>query len=303
MNESIKQVLAQFGIDENLPITEAPAHREKPYKVWIVGQKYILKSSISDADSVERIAKLNTMLYQEGAPVARFYKTKAGNYCANADGFYFTLADKLPGTHFKRVSKKVVYSLGKNLAKLHLALKKLESSVEVYSTDTMGELHGWILDEIYKKRIPVKKEIIEYCKEFGDLYYRLPRQIIHRDPNTGNILMENDEVTGFIDFDIAEINIRVFDMYYAFGANQGNFVEWLQMRPYFFSGYHEVSAIGKDELDAYPYMSVLFSLLWVSYVSINWEERVKDALEELHWQYEVRNELKIPEEHLYYRID
>jgi hypothetical protein len=116
VNESIKQVLSQFGIDECLPIKEVPAHGEKPYKVWVVGERYILKSSISGVDAVEKIAKLNAMLFQEGAPVANFYKTMAGNFCAYADGFYFTLADKLPGTHFKRISKKAVYSLGKNLA-------------------------------------------------------------------------------------------------------------------------------------------------------------------------------------------
>jgi hypothetical protein len=50
-------------------------------------------------------------------------------------------------------------------------------------------------------------------------------------------------------------------------------------------------------------MNVLFSLLWVSYVSIHWEDRVKDALEELHWQYDVRDKLKIPENHLHYRTN
>ena len=298
MNETIKQVLNQFGIDECLSIKEAPVHREKPYKVLMVGERYILKSSISDADAVEKIAQLNAMLFQEGAPVANFYKTKAGNFYAYADGFYFTLADKLPGTHFERVSKKAVYSLGKNLAKLHLALKKLEGRVDAYNMDTMGELRGWIIEEINKKQLPVKKEIIDYCMEFDNLYHRLPRQIIHRDPHGRNILMENDEITGFVDFDIIQINIRVLDMYYAFAPSEDKFKEWLELRPYFFSGYNEISAISKDELTGYTYMCVLFELLWLAYVSINFDEKVEDALKTVHWMYDVREEIKILGSHL-----
>jgi serine/threonine protein kinase len=38
--------------------------------------------------------------------------------------------------------------------------------------------------------------------------------IIHRDPNPSNIMFENGEVTGFIDFVISERNVRLFDPCY-----------------------------------------------------------------------------------------
>jgi len=49
----------------------------------------------------------------------------------------------------------------------------------------------------------------DYIENFGALYGKLPKQLIHRDPNPSNILFEGDEVSGFIDFDLSEINIRL----------------------------------------------------------------------------------------------
>ena len=49
---------------------------------------------------------------------------------------------------------------------------------------------------------------------FGMLYDKLPKQLIHRDPNPSNILFDNGIVTGFIDFDLSEINIRLWDVCY-----------------------------------------------------------------------------------------
>jgi len=45
----------------------------------------------------------------------------------------------------------------------------------------------------------------DYIENFGALYGKLPKQLIHRDPNPSNILFEGDEVSGFIDFDLSEL--------------------------------------------------------------------------------------------------
>lgn len=52
----------------------------------------------------------------------------------------------------------------------------------------------------------------------GITFDKLPRQLIHHDPNPSNILFVNGEVSGFIDFDLSERNVRLWDpCYYATG--------------------------------------------------------------------------------------
>jgi len=54
----------------------------------------------------------------------------------------------------------------------------------------------------------------DYILKTGDRV----KQLIHRDPNPSNILFDGGEVSGFIDFDLSERNVRLWDpCYYATG--------------------------------------------------------------------------------------
>ena len=299
MNETIKQTLNQFGIDGNESI-QSTIHGSNS---WEIGGRLILKSYSTNKEKAERAARLNALLYQENAPVAKIYLTETAGFCASVDGNYYTLTDKLPGTSDYRIyegdSKKRVYSMGRTLAKLHTALKKIDGKEELWDNDIMGELHGWILKEVREKQIPVRAEVIQYCASFADLYHSLPRQIIHRDPHGGNMCMENDEITGIFDFELCQVNSPVFDMCYAFYPYKKEFEQWQAHRPYFFSGYHSISVISKDEMAGYVYMAVLMELLCVAFDSMrSREDNVKQTLESLHWVYDNRNEIEIYEKYL-----
>ena len=52
---------------------------------------------------------------------------------------------------------------------------------------------------------------------FRELYAELPKQIIHRDPNPSNIITNADK-WGFIDFDLSECSVRIYDPCYAASA-------------------------------------------------------------------------------------
>ena len=57
----------------------------------------------------------------------------------------------------------------------------------------------------------------KYLAELGALWQELPRQIIHRDLNPGN-LVRDGESWGFLDFELSQRNIRIYDVVYAAGA-------------------------------------------------------------------------------------
>jgi len=114
--------------------------------------------------------------------------------------------------------------------------------------------------------------------------------LVHRDPHGGNMYIEGDEITGIFDFDLCQVNSRVFDLCYAFYPNRYEFEQWQAHRPHFISGYNGVSNLSGDELAGYAPMAVLMELLFVAYyLTKNQEDIVKETLESLHWVYDMRN--------------
>lgn len=98
----------------------------------------------------------------------------------------------------------------------------------------------------------------EYLDTFARLYPKLPRQVIHRDPNPGNIICADDR-WGFIDFELAERNARIYDPCYAatavlsetFGQDNDR---WLNIFRDIICGYDSVAHLTEEERSAIPYI-------------------------------------------------
>ena len=110
-----------------------------------------------------------------------------------------------------------------------------------------------------------------YLDTFGALYPDLPRQIIHRDPNPGNIICAEDQ-WGFIDFDLAERNARIYDPCYAatavlsetFGENNE---KWLETYRDIICGYDSVARLSEAERRAIPYVVLANQFVCVAWFS------------------------------------
>ncbi len=114
-----------------------------------------------------------------------------------------------------------------------------------------------------------------YLNEFGKLYDKLPKQIIHRDPNPSNIIVSQDE-WGFIDFELSEKNLRIYDPCYAAMAilsesfdekDQAKLSKWLEIYQNILWGYGSVVKLTNEECVALPYVVMadqLVSTAWFS---------------------------------------
>ena len=106
---------------------------------------------------------------------------------------------------------------------------------------------------------------------FAKRYPELPRQIIHRDPNPGNILCSQDQ-WGFIDFELAERNARIYDPCYAatavlsetFGMNNDR---WLEIYRDIICGYDSVTHLTEAEREAIPYIILANQFVCVAWFS------------------------------------
>ncbi len=110
----------------------------------------------------------------------------------------------------------------------------------------------------------------DYIGTFGELYDNLPKQLIHRDPNPGNILFLNAKVSGFIDFDLTGIDIRLWDVCYCATsilseANEGTWGEWFDLLGGILRGYDAENKLSAEEKQAVFYVICAIQMICVAF--------------------------------------
>ena len=133
----------------------------------------------------------------------------------------------LPGSLPDRNDHSSASKAGSTLALLDIALATLP---EINLPDgfqalpTFGELAHWhslVLDPLAAvERLPIDRDQSEQIRRFlatviekvSGLYARLPQQLLHRDYDPGNILVDDRHVTAVLDFEFAGADIRVLDL-------------------------------------------------------------------------------------------
>lgn len=111
------------------------------------------------------------------------------------------------------------------------------------------------------------------------------QHLYHRDPNPGNIII-SDEEWGFIDFDLSERNIRIYDPCYAATAilsesfeerNEEKLAKWVNIYREIMIGFDSVAKLSDIEKEAIPYIIISNQLIATAYFSEN--EKYHDIYE------------------------
>ena len=292
MKDLDMKALKNFGISGVNSIV-----RIEDKDMWLIDDKYFSKT-YKDLDCLEKVLLIYNELCEAGVPVAVYNKTNVGELYTEFEGLYYTLMDKAAGSHIDYQKDADMFSFGKDFAKLHTGLKNVTEKIksDTVNADLMEQLNGWIITAITEKNLKIRKEIIDYCMNFDELYHKLPRQIINRDPHGGNILFENGKVSAFLDFDIGEINARLFDICYCMDLGHGKNIDeiikrseqWFDILKKFLSGYNSVSEFTDEELKTLPCMFISIQLLTIAYIS---SDKVARESEYLNWLYDNRNRI------------
>ena len=233
-----------------------------------VGEAYVLKYT-ANFGKLKKHMEVSKALDGIGLLAAVPVPTADGREYIQDGELYFYLTRRLPGRQL------VSHSFGNGdgrfvgeiIGQLHLALAGVQDCVS--EADLLATVRDWALPEA-KAALKLSGEFCEdYLRTFAALYPGLPRQIIHRDPNPGNIICE-DHRLGFIDFDLAERNARIYDPCYAatavlsetFGHNNDG---WLEIYRDIIRGYDSVARLTEAERRAIPYI-----LLANQFVCVAW---------------------------------
>lgn len=233
-----------------------------------VGEEFVLKYT-ANLGKLKNHMDVSKAIESIGLLAAVLVETADGQEYVQDGELYFYLTKRLPGKQmvFHSFGEGDGRFVGEIIGQLHLALSKVDACIS--DADLLSTVRDWAL--------PKAKEAISlpdgFCKEylntFAALYPKLPRQIIHRDPNPGNIICADDQ-WGFIDFDLSERNVRIYDPCYAatavlsecFGKDDE---KWLEMYRNIICGYDSVAHLTDDERKAVPYVILANQLVCVAW--------------------------------------
>ena len=280
-HKKAKQILKNWNL-ENESVTDIyyEGTGNKNGSALCVGDAYILKYTANLGKLKKDIAVAESLA--DVGLLAAVPVPAAGGMPYVRDGeVYFYLTRRLPGSRMvsHRFREGDGRFVGEIIGQLHLALAKIEDCVS--EADLLATLRDWALPKAKEAMGLPDRFCEEYLETFTSLYPRLPRQIIHRDPNPGNIICAQSQ-WGFIDFELAERNARIYDPCYAatavlsetFGKDSEG---WLDILREILWGYDSVIPLTEAERLAVPYMILANQFVCVAWFSE--QEKYRDLFE------------------------
>lgn len=276
----LRKVLENWDIDKDLPISDIyiTDGTKVSGNVWTVGKDYILKTG--DREKLIKHLNVSLALHRQGFTSSLPIPTKNGSeYLEGSELFILTHGLKgnpLPKSdRFGDDCRKFGEKYGISIARLHKALRAIQEDISPDEVNLYKNVTEWALPSVKQQNMQWGMEIDEgffddYIKNFGKLYDKLPKQLIHRDPNPSNILSEDGEVSGFIDFDLSEVNVRLWDVCYcATGilseASNEAYEKWFDILGGILYGYDLEGKLTSEEKQAVFYVICSIQMICIAY--------------------------------------
>lgn len=268
MNSRIQQIINKWDIEE----TEVKQIYDS---AWQIGENFVLKT-YKDVNMLQRNIKILTILEDMAIPVGGIVLTKGKKTYAKDNEDYYILTNKLPGSNITNIHKNTAMAseMGRVLARLHMAFKECETQDEFWDNSLLKEVNGWIKEVFVKNNWKYidESEFVILAGRLEKLYDKLPVQLIHRDVHLGNFLFDNWKFSGYIDFDLSQRNIRIFDLcYFMLGLLSEEELldiseeQWFDILKHFFAGYEQENELFPEEKQAVPYVMEAIELLFVAW--------------------------------------
>ncbi|RAV20491.1 phosphotransferase enzyme family protein [Paenibacillus contaminans] len=267
---------------------------------WVIGfedtraQPYFLKRKENE-NKIEQELLISEVLSKERIHSSSPIATLRNKYYAQNSNEFYCLYKPLPGAIATSIDGPIAYQYGKGIALLHKALKRLDTYDHFHEMDIKHQLNTWaiptvksILDE---KELEKFDEILAQCNEnFLEKCNSLPKQLIHRDPHPGNMLLTSNEEVGFIDFEIATIGLRIFDIgYCSTGILMSDFLNngfrnhWFTLLENLVAGYQNVERFTADEMNAFFYLLIGIQLIFIAYFHNGDQNLVRLNISGMFW--------------------
>jgi len=308
--QELRDILLNWDIPQDLPILDVYIidGTEVSGNVWSIGEEYILKAG--NRESLLKNLNIVKALATQGFMAATPITTKSGT--EYVDGQQIVILSR--GVKGSPLSKNERFGVkrqdygrkyGESIARLHKVLKSIEAEVQPKNENLYSTVTDWVLKEVKKQnkqyQMGLSEQFFEgYINNFKILHDKLPKQLIHRDPNPSNILFDDKEVSGFIDFDLSECNVRLWDPCYCatgllseWRGVEGIFEKWPEILSAILHGYDSVNPLSAEEKQAVYYVLCAIEMICLAYFEGN--DKLKDVakVNREMLMYIVKNEVMI----------
>ena len=203
-----------------------------------VGEEYVLKYTANPGKLMKHI-EVSKALENIGLLAPVTLETTEGQEYVRDGELYFYLTKRLPGKQLAshRFGEGNARFVGEIIGQLHLALSKIDGCVS--DGDLLSTVRDWAL--------PKAKEVLHLPDSFC-----------------------TEDRWGFIDFDLSERNVRIYDPCYTatavlsevFGKDKES---WLEVYRNIICGYDSVAALTEDERKAIPYVILANQFICVAW--------------------------------------
>lgn len=286
MKEKVETLLKLWGIESEVKQIYPTA--------WAVGEEYVLKVGEDFKALISNITIMK-VLSECGVPVASPIPTIDGKEYVEEEGRYYVLMNKLQGTHIIDIYEKdydyIAYETGKVIARLHKAFLVCEQKVTFGDNSLLDEMKGWINESLVRHdfKYILESDFKENLEELERCYAKLPKQLIHRDIHYGNLLFYENEFSGYIDFDLSQKNIRLFDLCYflmgILGGHEKNERDeriWLHIVTSLIQGYEAIIQLTALEKESMCCVMKSIELLFVAYFLNQSNEALAKSAASMH---------------------
>lgn len=268
MSEKIRTLLWKWGL-QGESITQIYS------TVWQIGESFVLKV-YEEPESLKRNIAINQHLHNMGIPVGKLINTLKEEQYIEADGQYFFVSEKLSGSNIVslKFGDKIAGKMGGIIANLHIAFESLGDKVELWSNSLIEEMNGWVKESFEKSgwQNLSREDYESVVENLEKIYEKLPAQLIHRDVHFGNFLFDQGVFSGYIDFDLSQKNIRIFDLCYfvlsvlsekeKFEINEE---KWFNFAKNVFDGYNKILPLTNEEKESAVYVMECIEILFLAY--------------------------------------
>lgn len=261
----IQKILPNWNLQNSVvkPIINENTGKQSENSYYI-GDDYVMKYST------------NFVVIKKSTLFSEVVKLNNGDDYLQYGELYLIVTKRIYGNQLKCVDifidTSIAFTIGENIAKLHNKLK-------FYDIDDFEQANIYDdcinnLDEVKKISNLSNKFCEKYKNEFGKLIDKLPTQPIHRDINPSNMIFTGKEFKGFVDFDLTEVSVRIFDICYCATAilsecfnNQINFEVWQEILDNLIKGYNRIDNLSEYEIEAIPYVIYSIEIICIAYFS------------------------------------
>ncbi|MGN7310954.1 phosphotransferase enzyme family protein [Alkalicoccobacillus gibsonii] len=213
---NVEQMTAKYGINivSTKTLTERATLIEADY-----GETFVLK----EKESVKAFQREHELLWHsstKGFPVQQPVVSQT-NHCLihhqNKCYVMYTYFKGKPFSSAECLQDPIASTLlGTSIANMHRSLYSFEANGGWKHSDLYQMVYGFavkgIVTGMCSERLGFIYALLE--EKIKMLSTTLPKQLIHRDAHIHNMIFHDNELAGVIDFDLAEVNHKLFDLCY-----------------------------------------------------------------------------------------